>query len=325
MSNKNNDSGYEQLSMLGDFDPTPIESILPATKQSDSKYPTLLSIVPLFTPGDRENYTTDQNNGLVYPIDNGRIRRIGPGLDVYDEDTLIAILQLMEKKVVGPREAMPVALPPAMDNSEEDQTTVYKGTVTAPRINAFLGRGDGGIDNERTRDSIKRLANQRLWFESRDASDPEAMEGVTDFFKYMGKSDLRGELLIQISPQMVNLLQQYQIIDMNVRVKLNDAGKAVHRYLTAQPENFDISLDDLAEAICYEPGGSALKRALMGRKATAKTKARPNQLDLMKELGFLKSWELSGTGRGTPFRLFIQKNPITKTLTSDETLVIESS
>ena len=274
MPNKNNgEQGYEQLSMLDDLQPAPIESILPATTQSDSKYPTLLSIVPLFAAGDRENYTTDQNKGLVYPIKNGRIRRIGPGLDVYDEDTLIAILQLMEKKVVGPRQAMPVALP-ALDNEEINQTTVYKGTVTAPRINSFLGRGDGGADHERTRDSIRRLANQRLWFESLDSADAEAMEGVTDFFQYMGKSDLRGELLIQISPQMVNLLQQYQIIDMTVRVKLNDAGKAVHRFLTAQPDKFDISLDDLAEAICYDQGGSALKRALIGRKETAKTKAK---------------------------------------------------
>lgn len=319
--NKNDDDVY-QLSMLDDLQGHPIESILPATTQSDSKYPTLLSIVPLFAAGDRENYTTDQNKGLVYNIQNGRIRRIGPGLDVYDEDTLIAILQLMEKKVSGPRESMPVALP-SINDEKKNNTTVYKGLLTAPRINSFLGRGDGGADHERTRDSIRRLANQRLWFESLD--NENAMEGVTDFFKYTGKSDLKGELLIQISPQMVNLLQQYHIIDMRVRVKLNDAGKAVHRFLTAQPDIFDISLEDLAEAIRYDQGGPALKRALLGRNATAKTKARPNQLDLMKSLGFLLDWRLEGTGRKVPFRLYIEKVHSTKIADSSANSLLEST
>lgn len=290
------------MSMLEEFDNASFESILPAVSEKDSKYPTLLSIVPLFAAGERENYTTDQNKGRVYKLPRGRIRRIGAGLDVYDEDTLIAILQLgAEKKVVGPREAMPVAL----SSSGDKPTTVYKGLVTAGKINAFLGRGDGGADLERTRDSIRRLANQRLWFENVD--DVDGMEGVTDFFKYHGRTDLRGELLIQISPEMVNLLQQYQVIDITVRRQLNDCGKAVHRYLTPQPQNFDIALDDLAEAICYDAGGAALKRSLLGRKSTKKSPGRPNQLELMVELGFLRRWEITGTGRKTPFRLYVEK------------------
>jgi len=306
--NKGGDKAPEekQLGLLEELENQPFESILPAVSEKDSKYPTLLTVVPLFAAGDRENYTTDQNKGRVYKLPKGRIRRIGAGLDVYDEDTLIAILQLgAEKKVVGPREALPVALPSSI-NPSKNQTTVYKGSVTAGKINSFLGRGDGGADLERTRDSIRRLANQRLWFENLDAVD--GMEGVTDFFKYTGRTDLKGELLIQISPEMVNILQSYQIIDMTIRRQLNDCGKAVHRYLTPQPTKFDISLEDLAEAICYDAGVSALKRSLVGRPSTGNTKGRPNQLELMVELGFLKMAEIRGTGRKVPFRLFVEKN-----------------
>lgn len=299
---KQDDSKDNQTSISEAFDNAPFESILPAVSEKDSKYPTLLAIVPLFAAGERENYTTDQNKGQVYKLSRGRIRRIGAGLDVYDEDTLIAILQLgAEKKVVGPRESMPLALPSAGNKP----TTVYKGLVTAGKINAFLGRGDGGADLERTRDSIRRLANQRLWFENVD--DVNGMEGVTDFFKYHGRTDLRGELLIQISPEMVNLLQQYQVINITVRRQLNDSGKAVHRYLTPQPQHFDIAFDELAEAICYDAGGAALKRSLLGRKSTNKSPGRPNQLELMTELGFLRHWEITGTGRKTPFRLLVEK------------------
>ena len=303
-SGSDGDSG--QLSMLDQLEPTAFESILPAVSDKESKYPTLLSVVPLFAAGDREKYTTDQDKGRVYKLPKGRIRRIGAGLDVFDEDTLIAILQLgARKKVVGPRESMPVALPSGTA-SERDEITVYKGSVTAGQINNFLSRGDGGVDLERTRDSIRRLANQRLWFENTDEVD--GMEGVTDFFRYTGRRDLRGELLIQISPEMVNILQSYQVIDMTIRKELNDCGKAVHRFLTPQPREFSIQLDDLADAICYDAGGAALKRSLLGRKPTKKTKGRPNQLALLKELGFLIEAEITGTGRSEPFVLNVIKS-----------------
>ncbi len=300
--------GARQLGMWDEFDNTPFECILPAASDKSSKYPTLLTIVPLFAAGERENYDTDQNKGRIYPLQKGRIRRIGPGLDVYDEDTLIAILQLgAEKKVVGPREAMPVALPPVGNSAEHRETTVYKGSLTAGMINSFLARGGGGADMERTRESVQRLANQRLWFENMDEVD--GMEGVTDFFKYTGRTDCKGELLIQISPEMVNILQSYQVIDMTIRRELNDSAKAVHRFLTPQPREFSISLENLAEAICYDAGGAALKRSLAGRKATGRSRGRPNQLELMIKLGFLEEAHISGTGRKTPFVLRVVKSP----------------
>jgi hypothetical protein len=299
-----------QLSMIEDLDNSIFESILPIVSEENSKYPTLLSIVPLFAAGEREKYTTDQHEGLVYPLERGRIRRIGAGLDVYDEDTLIAILQLAaEKKLVGPPEFMPVALP----SVKSKNTTVYKGKVSAGSINSFLGRSDGGSDLLRTRESIRRLANQRLWFEGIGAGVGEMeMEGVTDFFKYTGSTDLKGDLIIQISPEMVNLLKSYEVIDMTIRRKLNDIAKAVHRYLLPQVSKFSIKFDDLAEAICYDQGGVLLKRSLIGRKQTPKQKARPNQLDLLVELGFLQEWEITGTGRKKPFVLSIVKSKVSQ-------------
>ncbi|MBV1870900.1 MAG: hypothetical protein KUG76_08320 [Gammaproteobacteria bacterium] len=291
---------FKQLSLLdeqGIF-----ETLMPIASDRNSNYPTVFSLVPLFAAGDRDNYTTDQEHGRVYELPEGRIRRIGAGLDLYDEDTLIAILQLgAEKKVVGPRESMPLALSPGEVDKE---TTVYKGVLTAGRINDFLGRKDGGADLERTRDSIRRLANQRLWFET---NSKDGMESVTDFFKYTGRKDLRGELLIQISPEMVTILQSYHIIDMRIRRKLNDCGKAVHRFLTPQLREYSISLEHLAEAICHDAGATSLKRSLLGRPASLKSKGRPNQLTLMKELGFLKEASITGTGKKKPFVLHVVK------------------
>jgi len=306
MAKKEKELEPTQLNMLEEFDNSIFESILPVSTEKDSKYPKLLSIVPLFAAGEREKYTTDQHKGLVYRLPKGRIRRIGPGIDVYDEDTLIAILQLgAEKQVVGPPEAMPVALH-SSSSPQNKHITVYKGKVTAGAINGFLARGGGGADLEGTRESIRRLANQRLWFENLGGDNDQ--EGVTDFFKYSGSSDLKGELLIQISPEMVNLLKSYEVIDMTIRRELNATGKAVHRFLTPQPAIMSMKLDDLAEAICYEQGGTALKRSLLGRKPTSKQKGRPNQLELMISLGFLKEASITGTGRNTPFVLNIVKN-----------------
>lgn len=298
-------SDEKQINFLDKLENKAIESILPSARESESKYPKLLTIVPLFAASDRERYSTDQNKGQVYNApEGGRIRRIGPGIDMYDEDTLIAILQLgSEKKIVGRREAMPLALPPA-DNQNE--ITVYKGDVSAASINNFLGRGEGGIDLDLTRSSIRRLANQRLWFENMETGE-DGLEGVTDFFKYSGRTDLKGKILIQVSPEMVNLLKYYESVDMTIRRELNDCGKAVYRFLLSQPKEYAIKLEDLAEAICYDAGGAELKRTLLGRKATARTKARPNQLELMINLGFLEQAEITGTGRRTPVTLHVVK------------------
>ena len=301
---KASDDNGAQVSMFDSILDRPVETLLPSAREAaDSRYPSLLTVVPLFGANDRENYTTDQKNGQVYEVPGGGIiRRIGEGLDMYDEDTLIAILQLGAKsKLVGAGSGMPVPLD--SEKPGEKTVTVYKGELTAMEINAFLGRGEGGRDVQLTRDSIRRLTNQRLWFESVAGDDDSPMEGVTDFFKYKGFSNLRGKLYIQISPDMVNLLSSYVLMDVAIRKDLSDIGKALYRYLLTQPRDVRIDLETLAEGIGFGGIAKELKRNLLGRPAKGKDNGRTNQLEKLIELGVLVSAEITGTGRRKPFTL----------------------
>ena len=273
-----------------------LASLLPSLGESRSRYPTLLTEVPIFSPiNGRGKAATEHTRGVVYSSRKGQIERFGPGLDIYDEDTLIAIMKLAaEKRLEGPSDSMPIQI----EGSQKD-VVVYVGKVSAPQINEFLGRGFGGADLECCRESIRRLAFTRL----RLINDISKKEGITGFFDYIGDNDYRGELLIQLSPMIVDLLQTYIEIDMQVRRKLSDTGKSIHRFLGGQSPESSITLEGLKEHIGYDGSLVDLKYVLMGKKASKNTKERVSQLQIMKDAGWLDGFELIGTGRKTPYEL----------------------
>lgn len=279
----------------------PIEELLPA-ESGQSKYPTLLTRVPLFSPvANRAVLDTDWIKGEVYTTPWGAIRRIGPGLDIYDEDTLIALFRLCRtRKLHGKREALPVpALRVVQDEhgerheGGEETASVYIGTTTAYAVNRFLGRDTGGKDLKACRDSIQRLAVTSLFFHKSDLQK----EGKTGFFDYVGDEDCHGEITIQFRPAMFRLMESYTYMDVAVRRQLSDVGKSVHKFLSGQPNEYAISLDKLIAVVRYCGDRKEFKRVLLG------VHSKVGQLEKMKLAGWLKQYEISGTGRKTPFIL----------------------
>ena len=275
-----------------------VETLLPQESGSTRPYPTLLARVPLFAPiSRRSNNDTDWIQGDLVHTAWGRIQRFGPGLDIYDEDTLIALLSIArQRSLTGPREKMPIPAHRLVQDElgerkegAREEVVVHTGRITAYEINRFLGRSGGGRDIDACRASIKRLAKTSLVF----YEDSLAKEGITHILSYLGDQDAEGEIVIQFYPAIVSLLEgSYSYIDIKIRRKLSDLGKAVHRFLSSQPKAYQIQLIKLKDVIRYDGTMKDFKRSLIG------------QLDSMKSLKWLRSYEIQGTGRKVPFVLY---------------------
>lgn len=281
---------------------TLFEELLPSPS-GNPQYPTLFTRCPVFAPvKERKSLDTDWENGHVIETSWGRIVRYGPGLDCTDEDVLIAIYHLcQQKRLKGPRKDMPVPVLRVVTDrfgerqeGYDEEVEVLAGTITAYQVCKFLGRVDrnGKVDGNQlkvTRQSIKRLVLTKLFI----VNSNYEKEGTVSFFDYIGDQDYRGELFIQFHPVVVRLLKEYTYIDINIRRHLADVGKAVHKFLSSQPRQYEIGLEKLKTAIGYPRPMKKFKGALIA------------EMDKLVELGWLKYYEVSGTGRRIPFKLTI--------------------
>ena len=296
-----------------------IKKVLPTAdyKAKRIRYPKLLSEIPIFVPtDDRELYTTLADKGIRHYVEGGYVERIGPGLNIFDQDTLIALLHIVPKhKIAGPPHLLPIPLLPTdmladsglmSGSSTPKEIVVLSGETTAMMINRFLSRGDGGDALAATRASVHRLALTRLVFANDGFGENDLIdgfEGITDFFRYSGKRDYRGNIIIQFSPEIVSLLDHYSHLDLSVRWSLGDVGKAVHMFLSSYQES-SISLNDLKDAIGYKGPMADLKRSLLGRKGKSN---RTGQLDIMVDCMFINKFWITGSGRNIPYELHIEK------------------
>lgn len=291
------------------------ETLLPLAPNTSSKYPSLFTRVPLFEPTrDRtrsDTKTWGKDGGDFYHLGPLRIQRFGPGLSIYDEDTLISILQLgSERSIRGTRAVINQHLKSTDSSYEGDPNAieeVYIGCVTSYRINAYLDRGTGGDQLKQCQESMDRLGLTQLLF----YNDEQRQVGKTKFFDYVRHYDPEGEIYIKIDSFMVNLLKEYTTFDLTVRRQLSDVGKSCHRFFSGEVDDtFSICLNELMELIRYRNELKDFKRALIGRKPTARSKGEVGQLEIMKDLKWLEDFEISGTGRKSPFVLHAKRKPI---------------
>lgn len=282
----------------------PLESLLPISKPNESKYPALFTHIPLFEPiKDRSKAETKgwdpDKDADIYNADNIEIRRFGPGLTIYDEDTLIAILQLAaQKSLKGTRSAISKALNDiSLSGDSEAVEEVYLGVVTAFKINEYLQRGTGGEQLRHCQESIDRLAVTVLMIYSEEFQK----KGNTNFFRYVRDYSADGDVYIKIEPDMVRLLKDYTRVDLTVRRHLSDVGKSVHRFLSGQGNEYSVEIATLMSRLRYQGPLKEFNRALMGRKG------EEGQLDMLVRCKWLESWEVTGTGRKSPFVLHTKR------------------
>lgn len=276
-----------QGEQLGRYTQFPIEP--------NSEYPSVLARVPIFVPGQRSSAKARLDKDLAMPFETGwgKGRKFGPPLQIYDEDTLLALLGLRQKQLVGMGNKMPVEVMNPFAPEEETQVQVVYTTISA--IEEFLDSKKGGRGHKKRLASVKRLAGVVIEFTR--ISDP-SLNAVIEEESFSTKlidlvtQDLKTDscLYIQFPPVMVRwLAESYTYIEMDIRRRLTDNGKAIHKFLASQ-QHFNIYVEKLKTITGTSLDGKNFMRALRQTMST------------LGELDWCE-YTIEGNGRRYPYKL----------------------
>ncbi|MHB8697772.1 MAG: hypothetical protein ACYC9J_07010 [Sulfuricaulis sp.] len=260
----------------------PSISLLPLPEDSNviAKIPTFFSRTPFFKPTrDRGKYDTTWENGEYVENPWYTVRRYGPGLNTYDEGTLMGIQRTTwRKQQKGPRLAHRLdVVSSASDldkldrerlNSLLENVTTVVGYASYYDICRSIDRGTGGRELANTRDSVKRLAKQVFEIFDRD-SDKFT---VAHILYLVGDECSRGHIgeeagiNVMFPPGMVEMMKTYTQIDLRIWRDLNDTGKSVYKFVNSHDwsnrEKYDIYIDKLKGYVGFHGTIHEFRRAL---------------------------------------------------------------
>lgn len=272
-----------------------------------SEYPTTLTRLPLFPPVTRETAVEMFKRGWVKlksSWDGGGVYRSGPALNIYAEDTLLGLMVLRSRRLMGPADRMPTAVrrldtedPTPTDERVQVDVVVFTISQLESAIQGYTPRnGWGGRELARRRESIENLYGLQLRFDKvRDGSRYKRVKiSLFDIPEFSKEKDAC--YYVQFHPLVSRWLENYQtFISFSLRRKLSDLGKALHRFLASQRSNLVYRIDAIA---LYEAIGAQDRVWKLNQNAR-------KQLLIMQQEGFITSFLIDGTGRSKPFVLHI--------------------
>lgn len=271
-----------------------------------AEYPTPLTRLPLFPPVQRctarELAAASDWIALESRWDGGGVFKAGPALTVYDEDTLFGLMNMRQQGMTGPADRLPIPAPPSITRSglaPENQVRVHALYCLVSQLEAVIQghsppRGWGGRAITKRRDSLENLAAITLKFQKPKGAD--ALHGKPIqliFIEYIATAN-DACYYVQFHPLISQWLEEYRtFLDFEIRRQLSPLGKAMHRCLASQRSNhtFAIPLPEFFASI-----------GAFGELRDRKREAIP-QLQKLKDLEFLESFAINGTGRKTPWVL----------------------
>ena len=267
----------------------------------NNQFPTLLTRLPIFRPTTRikQKKMLDQDNALEFSTPFGSGRRHGPLLTVRDEDTLIAITRLRDRRLYGNATDLPIPIASWCADTQ-GKVQVHFVLCTVQDINHEKNLTNGGENYRATVDSIKRLAatsielntnrHERYFGEVEKGGTLRLLDVIWELY------EKDGILLIQIPPIIAYWLEkEYTYLNWEVRLSLNDLGKSLHRFLSSQPRHYQGQVSRIAESIGYD-----------GPSKNTKPRFR-EALEQMLKLKWLSSYRFTGTGRRQPLMLSIER------------------
>lgn len=269
------------------------------TLSACSEYPTFLTRLPIFVPGRRSNQRRllDEDNALYFCTPWGEGKKHGPPLTVYDEDTLIAMGHLRQNLLVGRPRNMPVPVSELYKSQGEDTVHVHVVQCMLSDIQNVCGTSQGGKNNRLRLESIKRLGATVIEFSTRK---PGKFVSRGSEIKLIDVAWQQYEdnaiLYVQFSPVMALWFEkEYTYIDWNLRRKLSDTGKAVHRFLSSQPKEYEIFAKKLMTTIGYMREYKKFMADL--RQA----------MDQLTTEHWVSEWKIVGDGRRSPQKLILRR------------------
>ena len=273
-----------------------------------NEFPTPFTRLPLFPPVQRttaRKAATGDWVALHSRWDSGGVFKAGPGLTIYDEDTLIGLMTLRSQGLTGPADKLPIPAQPgalATGLAPDNPVRVHALYCLISQLESTIqGRtpagGWGGRAIQKRRDSLNRLAAITLRFEqpkSADGFQGKAIHLID--IEYVSTAE-DSCYYVQFHPVVSQWLETYRtFIDVDLRRKLTPLGKAMHRFLASQRSNrlYTVELAVLFQAIGANGELRDLKRSALA------------QLAKMQEEKFLVKSEITGTGRSSPWKLSVE-------------------
>lgn len=264
--------------------------------------PTFFTRVPIFAPGfSRSQRALIEDARLLIRTSWGSVIRNGPALTIYDEDTLYALVHLRDSRVVAPREYLPVGgVDPSAElitaDAPDPRSVVHWTRCLISDIQKFLGRSDGGRSARDTLESIKRIARTSLEFET-EIPRVAPRGGILRIYDVLWECwEKDSVIFVQFSPVIAQWLEKdFTYIDWQVRRQLSDTGKAIHRFLSSQPKLYNIGCEKLRRTIFYMRDFKSFMRDLR----TVMTQ--------LEQIGWIRSYDITGTGRKTPYILHVAR------------------
>lgn len=261
-----------------------------------SEFPSMLARLPIFVPGRRstQRQLIDKENAMPFETPWGKGRKHGPPLTVHDEDTLMVLGMLRQDRLSGAGSKFPLPISDVL--GQGTKANVHVLFTTLSEVEQRFGNAKNGQMFKARLQSIKRLASTRIEFEA--ISDKTIATGTVVSLLDVAweRWEQEAVLYIQFSPVMAHWYENaYSYLDWNVRMSLSDTGKAVHRFLSSQPRDYEIYADKLRRTIGYPRDPKYFSRDMR------------ESLKRMKELGWLKDYRIEGTGRAKPHKLIVSR------------------
>lgn len=265
----------------------------------ESEFPTLLTRLPIFRPGKRSKQRAliDKDYAINIETSWGALRKHGPPLSVYDEDTLYALFRLRTDKLIAPPQNLPIPVPGFSQSMANDKVEVHITQCMLSDIQDFCERSNGGRNVELRFDSIKRLAATTLEVSQKGKNKFVRKGAVLKLIDVAWQDyEENAILFVQLPPYVAYWLEkEYTYINWDIRKELTDTGKAVHRFLAGQPRVYEIGALKLKNVIGYMRTNMAFIADL--KKILAQ----------LQSLGWISQWKVTGTGRKTPHMVFIER------------------
>lgn len=266
-----------------------------------NRIPTLLARLPIFIPIPSKEQVNLLDSDMAFPFDTpfGKGRRFGPTATIEDEDVLLAMIRLSDRRLIGKSEKLPIPIEHShWLRDEEGRVAVQVLIATESQILEELGLTKGGENYTKLRKTIKRLAHIGIELEERKHERylGESWEGgVIRLVDIRWKSyDEDGLIFAQFSPVIVRWLKDhatYYNWKIRKSFKRNYNGIALHRFLSTQGNHYKKELEYIADLIHWH-----------GNRSRIKKRVETIMLKLRDEHDWC-DFEITGTGKAKPFVL----------------------
>ena len=284
---------FLEREQLGLFDSFPV--------QPGNEFPTLLARLPIFPAiaRARQKKLLDADNALPFETPFAKGRRHGPPVSVEDEDCLIALIRLRQRRLVGQGGKLPIPIGSHHFTDSAGKVSVHVVCCTLSQVLTEMGQCDSGRNFQRALQAFKRLAAMVVEVETQQAHRYFGQSTKGTSFKLVDivweAFETQGLILAQFPPVVVHWLENHaSYLQWDVRRKLTGRNaRALHRFLSTQPRTYDADMVWLAQTIGWE-----------GDKRRMRT-AFETVLQQFIDLQWLEAYEISGTGRRVPHRIHI--------------------